>query len=375
MTFCLRCALQRFDSSTRENPIMSSRRKFLSSVLFSSASLALVACGVNPAASSQNPAPAPAPEPPVLLVSGETIPIPGVGPSTHWLVGIDAGGVGMGSVIFKSFGGRAYLVRRITYTLLNAGQSAVPPKLRNFSLMQKGMPLTAIISSLDGNKLVFDFIDPLLIPGDGSTVAIELGGEVFDGLGADFQFGVEAASDILATDTDGTSIVPVNQAGFPLALLNSTVSRGGIKARLAANSPTGAVNLLPDTQKQIILVADLEALGEDVLVNDMVVAFRLFGIRAADLANLLIRDEAGTLLGSTVAMIPNIDAGARLSVVGLGYLIPKGETQRFYVYLDTKPGAAGMIQSPFLGDIRSEGVTSGNFIGSYSVIGNTLTVA
>lgn len=263
---------------------------------------------------------------------------------------LGAENVSLGLVKLTSRDGHTYAVRKTTFKLKTEQGT---PDIRDLSLWYcaKSSCTEISSSSMNGDAVTFDLrtsSTQALVTSSGEF-DLQLSGKIVGGIGSIFQFYVQEngieAEEIGSAET--ASPAPIS-GQFPLNLLHTTIVGGGIKATLAANSPDGTKPLPLSSPQQTLLVADVEALGEDMLLTDVQFNFVAFGSSKHVLSNLFLRDNVGTGIGSKVEVLENYYSVTNYFQPQfqqrVNYLIPKGQVRQLYFYADTN-SAAGSVDN------------------------------
>jgi hypothetical protein len=257
-------------------------------------------------------------------------------------------------------------VKVTSVNLTNVG-SVQPNYIQNIKLMDGSTQLGATITSLGSNNIAtFDLSGAPLMLTSGQSVVLSLYADITGGVGRQFQFSIQQASDVQAQDTTyGVGIGATVGSGFgnfPIDLSYMSIQQGNLVISKDANTPqTYAV---AGNNNQPLGVFDVLASGDSIKFNELDLV--LTGGNAVN--NLRVVDDQGAQIGSTV----NVLAGTSLIPEGSGslnYIIPANTTRVLTVYGDLPATSTNSIAVGIGG-----GKTSAQSYTTYVSLGTIATV-
>lgn len=258
-------------------------------------------------------------------------------------------------------------VRRIVLTAIG---SASGFDVTNIRLRNGGVPLGSAVQ-LVNNQAIFDFARNPLVLLTGQAANLVVRADVLGGVNRYFQLSLEKSDDIMATDENGTTILPtLNVGNFPLKLSYITINQGSFVTERWIGSPTGTI--VTGATNQALLTTDMKAFGEAVRVTGFSINLALSGgLLDSDVLNLQVYDDFLIGLGFVSSTIPSTNP--RATATNLNYVVSNGSVGRVSVYVNIKPGAKGTIQASIV-QITAQGFTSLANLSGADVTGNLLTV-
>ncbi|MFA4917564.1 MAG: hypothetical protein WC560_12960, partial [Syntrophales bacterium] len=253
--------------------------------------------------------------------------------------------------------------------LLNVG-SVTPSFLQNIKLMNGGTQVGATIAQLGSdNVLTFDMSSAPLSLSSGQTVVLQIYADITGGVNRTFQFSIQQAADVNATDATYSVGIGATLAtalgSFPVYFYNATIANGGLVMSRNAASP--ATNVVAGNTNQPLAKLDLLASGDSIKIQQL--NFTITGT-AADLTNVRIVDDEGVQLGTTLT------TGASPFYAGSGslnYIISANKTRTLTVYADISSAAAGSYLITLTGG-TAQSYTSYASVTVSSVSGYSLAV-
>ena len=256
-------------------------------------------------------------------------------------------------------------VRSIPFSVL----ASDPTNCSNFSLEDgAGHPL-ATVAAVSAGKVVFDLTAKPLMFKNGQVIALNIFGNVDDGVNRSYQLEISADTDIDAVDTtSGKVVVPtLNMVSCPLQLSYLGID-SALSALPSSDAPSGDISA--DGSLQKLASWDVRIDGEQGRLSSFQGNLVLSGIASSSVTDFQVVDEHGGLIGMVIPVIPTSDP--RETFAG-NVILPDHGVTKLIVLARLKSGTMGKVQAVF-NNVAVQGFTSLKSFSALTLTGNELTV-